>query len=251
MMRRPKNSPQDLIGNGVSKELAADVATVEDAFVDCGLFFRRERRISVARHRFHDVPFHEKSRSRPSATAAPMLPAGLLTEAHPVQTPSRHKASGIRPDGPHHSVGHVADFHRLPDYPATRAPRAPEAISACYTKRRLRPTARGAGSWISLPIGSEAMRPKTKIRRRSLIIPGNALVLGARVAIFFRPQFLGPACAAPGRPSPARSLASAALGQRPSAKATVRKCHAGGKPGSYEPILTLVLLPLSAMYAAT
>ena len=62
VMGRPENPRQDLIGNGVGQELATDVAAVENAFVDRGLFFRREGRAVFESYRFHDVPFHEKSR---------------------------------------------------------------------------------------------------------------------------------------------------------------------------------------------
>src|SRR5215475_7705715 len=63
-------------------------------------------------------PVHDGARS---------LPAGLLTSDPPGAAPSRLIASGsLCRASPRHSLGQVADSHRLPDSPASRrAPGAP------------------------------------------------------------------------------------------------------------------------------
>src|SRR5215475_10215715 len=72
-------------------------------------------------------PFHGTVVEAPPVhDGAFSLPAGLLTPDHPGAAPSRLIASGsLCRASPRHSLGQVADSHRLPDSPAS--PRAPGA----------------------------------------------------------------------------------------------------------------------------
>lgn len=59
----------------------------------------------------------ENEPATPSMRPGKILQAGLLTWDRCVQAPSqlKQKPVGMRLNTPPHSVGHVAEFHRLPD----------------------------------------------------------------------------------------------------------------------------------------